>query len=125
GEEGLGMHGQYGSLLAEVLDPNGGNRSVWGHSIAEPLDVRLAEGPLPREGLAGHRPRALVPTRALGDIGQRHRHLRGVIDGGHFRGTVPALLSALAWRAGGVVLTATGTILQTDHQSVTDYRSAS
>src|SRR5512132_2246196 len=53
-EEGLGLRGEHGLLLAEVFNSNREDRSIWRAGIAEPPDVCLAEWPFPREGLAAN-----------------------------------------------------------------------
>ena len=52
--------------------------------VTEPFDVRLAEGPLPRETLAHDQPRPPVPVPlGDGDLGQVHRHPSGLVDAHH------------------------------------------
>jgi hypothetical protein len=48
-KENFRMRGEHGLFLAEILDANSQDRSIWRGLVAEPLEVRLAERPFPRE----------------------------------------------------------------------------
>jgi len=52
-EEGIFVRGEHSLLLAEIFDPDGQYWSLRRRLSAEPLQVGLAERPVPRERLAG------------------------------------------------------------------------
>src|SRR4051794_3129935 len=56
GEDALRARREHRLLLVEVLDGEGENRPRRGRLVTEALDVRLAEGPLPRERLLADEP---------------------------------------------------------------------
>jgi hypothetical protein len=72
-----------GLLLAQILDADGEDRPVRRGRIPEPLDVRLAERSLPREGLPGDGPRPIAVTATFGDVGQLQGHPGYFVDGDH------------------------------------------
>ena len=82
-EESLGLRGQHGFLLAEILDSNSQNGPSWRYRVAKPLEVRLAERALPGESLAGNRPRSFVMTFAFGDLGKFQGQQGHVVEGRH------------------------------------------
>lgn len=90
GEERLGLGGEHRLLLAEVLDPDGEDRTVRWRGMAEPPDVRLGERPFPGEGLAGDGPRAVAVALALGDLGQIECHPGRLVDRRHAGDRTPA-----------------------------------
>ena len=55
-EERFGAGRQDGLLLAHVLDPHGQDRALRRRLVAEPLEICLAERPLPGEALARDEP---------------------------------------------------------------------
>ena len=54
------MRGQYSLLLAEIVDTGSQDGPLGRDDVAEPLDVGLAEGSFPREGLGPDGPRPMV-----------------------------------------------------------------
>jgi hypothetical protein len=64
-EEGSGLRGEHDILLAQAGHPNREDRPFRRGGTAEPLDVCLAEGLLPRETLPGDEPGACAVTFAV------------------------------------------------------------
>src|SRR5262245_6274111 len=87
-EERPRLRREHGLLLTEILDPDREDRAVrWSH-IAEPLEVGLAERPLPRECLTAHGPGPLTVALAFDGLGQRQGQPGHVVEARHGR-TVP------------------------------------
>jgi Fungalysin metallopeptidase (M36) len=82
-EAGLRMRREHGLLLAEVLDTYAQDGTFRRGLVAEPLEVRLAEGAFPGEAPARHRPCPVAEARALGHLGKAHRDPRRVVDRRH------------------------------------------
>jgi hypothetical protein len=82
-EEGPGVGGQDGFLLAEVVDPDGQDRPLGRPGITKPFDVGFAERPLPREALATDEPRAIAVTLAFGDLWKLRDHRGDVVERDH------------------------------------------
>ncbi len=73
-EQGLGLGGKHGLLLAEVFDAHRENRFTRRAGFAESSDVRLGERPLPGERPAGDEPRAVTVTMSFADLREVHGH---------------------------------------------------
>jgi hypothetical protein len=89
-EEGSGLRGEHGLLLAKIRHANRQDRPVRRGGTAEPPDVCLAERPLPREALPRNEPGARAVTFTFSDPRQRQGRPGRVTDGHHL-GTVPVL----------------------------------
>ena len=82
-EERLGIGGEHGLLLAEIVDAHRQNRPRGRRLVTEPFDVGLAERPLPRERLAADGPRAVAEPLANGHLRQGRRHVGDLLDAHH------------------------------------------
>jgi len=96
GEERVRVGREHRLLLAEVLDLDGEDRAVRRCLLAEPADVRLAERPVPGEGLAADIPGPVAVPLPLGDLGQLSGHPGHVIQRRHVA-TLPRALQPGDW----------------------------
>src|SRR4051794_800640 len=83
GEHAALSGGEHGLLLVKVGDSNCHDGTVGRLSVAEPLDVCLAERPLPGERLAANGPRPVAVTFALNNLWQRQRYLGYIVERDH------------------------------------------
>src|ERR1017187_1903717 len=84
-EEGFRMRREQSLLLAEILDPDGQDRTIRRGLVAEALQVRLAERPFPRERLATDEPRPVAEALTDGDLGQLQGQRGHLVDSRHTR----------------------------------------
>ena len=83
GEVAAVLFGEHRFLLVQVLHGHREDRAGGRRGITEPLDVSLAERPLPGEGLAVHEPGAVAVALALGDLGELRDDPHDVVDRCH------------------------------------------
>jgi hypothetical protein len=95
-EEDVRIGGEHRLFLAEILDANGQHGAVGRGLVAEPPDVRLAERPVPGEGLTADEPRPVAVPLALSDLGQFRYQPGHIIEGRHLRTVLRS--DAAAWR---------------------------
>lgn len=91
-EEGFGIRCEDGLLLFEVVDANGQNGPIGWDGVTEPLDVRLAERPFPRERPVVDEPGSMTVTLAFCDLGELGGSTGDIIERRH---------EASLWREGG------------------------
>ncbi len=89
-EESLGIGLDQRLFLFKVHHTDRDDRPRRRGRVAKPLDICLAERPIPGERLASNGPRAVAMALAFGDQRQVESHLRDIVDGDHAaNGTAP------------------------------------